>query len=186
MADAPDYFIYNQYSSKVAMIDQGELAVRLGSLDVYDRRGKVIWWYDPVQHGKGFLHNGTTTTIYPYMVWDHTLYRGASLAVKQIRASADNIYLQRYLVRERSGRIGFEVGVTLPEHFGVLDMSIRVSDELGSLDGTIRFDGSDGYVKVQNPDLSWSNLCEYSAYDELFNIVHQVKLAVDFDQATFF
>lgn len=50
MPDAPDGFRYQPYSQRAVLGDMGELAVRLGSPIVYDRRGTVIW-YDTVAYG---------------------------------------------------------------------------------------------------------------------------------------
>lgn len=50
MPDAPDWYTYRLQSPRHVVGDVGELAARLGSPDVFDRQGDVIF-YDRFQHG---------------------------------------------------------------------------------------------------------------------------------------
>lgn len=50
MPDSPDYSKYLLGSSHFSLQDMGELAVRLGSIDTFDRRGDVIY-IDDFRHG---------------------------------------------------------------------------------------------------------------------------------------
>lgn len=43
MPDSPDYSKYLPGSVRFSLQDMSELAVRLGSIDSYDRRGEIVW-----------------------------------------------------------------------------------------------------------------------------------------------
>jgi hypothetical protein len=48
--DAPDDSLWQPGSTRALVVDLGELAVRLGGVSSYDRRGEVLWWEDG-RHG---------------------------------------------------------------------------------------------------------------------------------------
>lgn len=87
MPDSPDFSKYLPGSTRFSLQDMGELAARLDSPILYDRRGEVIW-YDTFDNGLGgwsTLAEGT----------------GASISL-----SADNIFKNPYACKLVAGTTG--------------------------------------------------------------------------------
>jgi hypothetical protein len=94
MPDSPDYNKYLPNSTRFSLQDMGELAARLGSFSVFDRRGEIVW-YDRCAFG---------TT--PWIVTSD----GAGA---EVVPSVYNSYLSPYSLKMTSGNtLGASVSVS--------------------------------------------------------------------------
>jgi len=120
MPDAPDWYNYRPSSSRHVLGDIGELAARLGSPDVYDRQGDVLW-YDRFQHGASAwlaVVGGTGAELKPSA--DNTFWPGFCLKAVTPSNGANQVYMQHFLPCLDTERVGLEVSLnpeTLCKYF---------------------------------------------------------------------
>lgn len=103
MPDSPDYLRYLPNSNRFSLQDLGELAARLGSPAVFDRRGEIVW-YDRCEYGA--------------TPWNITLDGvGAAVAV-----STYNSYLSPYSLKMTSGNTA-DASVSVSRRFCLFDIT---------------------------------------------------------------
>ena len=158
MPDSPDYSKYLSGSVRFSLQDMGELAARLKSPMVYDRRGELMW-YDQCGHGLGswFLQGG-----------------GAGFAHETI---ADNVFLGNYCYRLTAGAtlnklaritkqmalfdvssIGLEVAWFHNSGVETFDIKIQIAHDGFQYQGALRHDITNGKVQYQNSSNVWTDL----------------------------
>jgi len=128
MPDSPDYQKYLLGSVRFSLQDMGELAVRLGSPSVIDRRGEVVVW-DDFRHGLskwtyGVFGSGSAVSI----TADGRItsaYRGKLTAGASGYTYA---YIQRFFPLIVSDKYGFEIIFAINGGYNYIQIEFIISE----------------------------------------------------------
>ncbi len=105
----PDYTTKYKMTNIFSNIDTAELAVRLGSGVIYDRRGNVVD-YDDFEHGSLKWDNDFTAHAGTVAVSTDTARSGGkSLKIVTANAVADRMNIYRYVTPTFNTNIGMEL-----------------------------------------------------------------------------
>jgi hypothetical protein len=111
MADTPDYYKYLPNSVRLSLQDMGELASRLGSPMIYDRRGEVLF-QDYFSHGLTPYRFTTSGAGNSYEISAaQTMFGGYSLKATIANSNLQNVGLAREFSMSNLGRTGLETSV---------------------------------------------------------------------------
>jgi hypothetical protein len=181
MPDTPDFYEYLPGSDRYSLSDMGELAVRLGSLSTYDRRGEVVWTED-WGHGYSmysFYLDGTGAAVHleaGYVdITDYTL---------KLIAGSTGVHTAR-LFKFWGGWVGDKLGFETAFFIrGAANYVYLIFDRYkNNVDrqGGIRVKPSNGELSIRN------NTGSYTVIDTLgnlalpYNVFHYAKLCCNFE-----
>lgn len=140
----PDYAALSPLGQKPAgpiytLVDLGELAARLGSIDTFDRRGNVIWM-DDFESGIGqWIIDGNVG----YSVdWDGNRPKTGGFSCKLTTGPVtdDNIYIQKYIGFPVLSAMGIECSFSGETNWKYLDTCLQLYDGTDFYAATIRYD----------------------------------------------
>lgn len=135
----PDFGVYAPVATVGAVSDLAELAVRLGSSNIFDRRGKVIDSdsFDDVRKGWTFMAIGggvyVRSSVAPKSGSQSMFLTAAGIGVVQIE-------LQRYFPRFASQRLGVECCIAAPDVDTYFNLILRQYDGVNEHSVWIRLD----------------------------------------------
>lgn len=148
MPDSPDYQKYLPGSVRFSLQDMGELAVRMGSPDLFDRRGEVVLM-DRFDHGVGSWFKQTYDADSDALLSDaHTIHGGFSYLLKAGTGPDKLIQTNYSFPVNASNRYGFEVTFGHTGAFGYLSLNFIHYVPEGSHDFTLKLDYVNNIVSV--------------------------------------
>lgn len=160
--------------------DLAELAGRLGSIDVYDRRGYVLWW-DDFNHGPGAWRtrvDGTgaevkVSAVYP--LWP-------PYCLKLTAGSDSSVFAEaiKYLAPIASDTLGVEVAIAFQSPFDKLRLEIELHDATQIHRGRIELNDTDQKIYYQDEDDVNQELDDLPNLWESYSTYYNLKLVVDF------
>lgn len=181
MPDRPDYSEYLGGSVRFSLQDMGELAARLGSIDLFDRRGEVIWIDD-------FTHALTNWFLYA---------QGANASVKMVTSPT---YLTPYSVQmttatdglKRNGmtkyfsgvpatKLGFETGIQVINNPSYMLFNLSSQAPTGNFGMRVKLDYTDGHFYVQTTGGVYVITDAVSDLGKTYNYFMPVKFVADFE-----
>jgi len=179
--DSPDWSKYLPLSKRYSLQDLGELAARLKSLNVYDRRGEVIWWEDwcsGINHWSA-LKQGTNADV--YLVGS---IRYLSPFVARLDAGITlerSITLFSYLSPLHLSKIGVEIAFAPFSEFSYLQLSLHRYDGSVLTKAEVRLSDDTDELLYLNSSGTYQSFASDIAIVQLPNLFHNLKLVVDFD-----
>jgi len=131
-------------------LDTGELAARLGSLSVFDRRGDIVW-YDDFESATldWFKKTAGTGAAAELNVTSHFM-GSQSLRLTTGNAIGNYIEVQKQFRMPSDYKIGFEAMIDFYEVNETLDFDITLFDGTKKYEAGISFDNSDNSIKYNN------------------------------------
>jgi len=170
MPDTPDFYEYLPGSDRYSLSDMGELAVRLGSLSTYDRRGEVVWTED-WGHGYGmyafYLDGDGAAVHYDARYVDITDYTLRLIAGKTLTHTAQ---LYKYFRGWLGDKLGIETALFIqyPPNYIYLRFS-RFRDSIQTI-GELRIKPATGELAIRN------DTGGYTVIDTIGNVVLTYKI----------
>jgi len=124
----PDYGIYHPKTTIISIEDLGELAVRLGSIVNFDRKGDVLW-FDDFEDGID-KWVPTLTADRGSIEWSsiHSHNKGFSALLTSGATDGDVIGISRWLPILVFSKIGFEVSFTVDANIKFIDFIFYLED----------------------------------------------------------
>jgi len=177
----PDFGIYTQTPVASGISDPGEAAARLGSINVYDRRGWTVWMDDfehpdlkwaAINFGGGTLPILSTTLSW---IGAQSLYFTIGAALNDLSQ------ILRYFPLVRLGKIGIEFWIALNNgvnNYFRLQLNIRDGTNVSSAE--LRLDSATRTATIVTPlgNIVVATFCFPTLPLQLFI---PVKLVVDMD-----
>lgn len=178
--DHPDYGAHETAVAYPLMLDLGELAVRLGSIDIFDRRGTVIclddfespqlkWYPSTIMDGAVILD-----TTYP-----KSGSQNVKLSTGAVATGSGQI--DRGFVPLQSMRIGSEISFYAPSTLTTFHCAIVNYDGVNYAIAEIKFDFATKKVYYLDENNAYVEKAELLGFISRATIYHPVKLVVDLD-----
>lgn len=181
MPDSPDWYGYQLAGARHNLTDAAELAARLGSTDVYDRRGQVIW----IDSGRNGLSpwivavSGTGAFV---KVLASPTYAGPYCL--ELRTGSDGGLVARITHQFAPAEInlwGLETAVNFATEFDAFRVELARFDGVNAHYAFVQVNRTAGYLQIRLPDGSYQNIAALTNPVDLFGIYHQIKVVADFD-----
>ncbi len=174
----PDYGVGAPKATIYSLQDMAELAVRLGSIVSFDRRGDVIWlddFEDGIIKWQAFL-GGVGSAI----ASDTTMARNGAKSAKLTTAALadDNVHLTKYMVYPVLSSMGFEISWSTVESTWEIDLMIGIWDGTTAYSGMVEIDQEDGVLRVWGDDglpHTFGTISYYLTY----HMWHTAKVVID-------
>lgn len=181
----PDYGLYQPQFAIAGLADLGEAVARLGSINVYDRRGFTVWQDDfeapslkwtPTQGGLGALPVLSTVASYSGI---------QSVFLDSVGLAGSGSRISRTFPLIRRGKIGIEFWVQgLSGANSYIELALRVYDGASPNFAHIRYQTANRTVEIFTP-LGWQ-VIDTRAYMQTtdFHFL-PIKLVIDMDADTY-
>lgn len=175
----PDYGMYAEKRTTYGLADMGELAARLGSLLVFDRRGDVVWVDDFNGALNKWIDWGTGAGNSQAISAELALIKDTS--VKLIGGSTLTHFatIDKYLAYPVLSRFGFEFSWNLATAIDTFRILLRIRGAFGTYTSIIRYDHAAGTLSYYTHPITyvvWATPGALVTGGTLFNIW---KLVVD-------
>lgn len=175
----PDYGMYNLAQTIHRLADMGELAVRLGSINQFDRRGEQVWtdnFEAPVlKWTPNLLAGGNLPALSNVDFW-----MGQGSVLFQSNAAGSSI-LMRDFPLIRTGKIGVEFWVKLailtPGYFQI---HLLISDGTNESSAYLRLDNQAQTAQI-NTNLGWVTVSTRFSANPPIYIWTPVKIVANTD-----
>ncbi len=180
MPDSPDYSKYLPGSSRFSMNDMGELAVRLGSPVVYDRRGEVIW-YDTFDDGIT-KWPGAVTGAGSTVTDDTTLpfFKGHCLLLTAGGVAGGEAAAYRYFSVLQDTVWGIYGAVNLYDTFNQLRLSLYKQDGVNSYIASLQINKVTGKLEYLDSTGVYVTLDTLPLVVSSFGQYHHLKVVADY------
>jgi len=179
MPDSPDWSKYLPLSKRYSLQDLGELAARLKSLDVYDRRGEVIWWEDwsggvgrwtvsGVGAGFGVTLDASIWYLSPY-----------SAKIKAGSGATKSVVMWTFLAPLHLTKLGIEIAFVTSNDFSHLNLSLYRYDGAMLTKAEVRLSYADSELLYLDENAAYVEFATEVSIPLVSNLFHQFKLVVD-------
>jgi len=181
MPDTPDFSRYLPGSNRFSLQDLGELAARLGSIDVYDRRGEVILLED-FAYGLSKWSAFGRGTLASVEVQASNTNLGA-YCIRMVGGSDDglNSNIQRALGSYSFGRMGGEISIAFPTEFDNFAFNLNYRYGSSALIGSVKIDRITNAIYIQDINNLWQKIGDLTGLVNTAYSYHTLKLCVDFN-----
>lgn len=176
----PDWGTTGPLGTVFTLEDMAELAVRLGSIDTFDRRGNVILLDDFEGGILKWLPNGQGVGW--SVTWDSTHARNGAFSAKLVtRAQADYwVNISRYFSFPAVSRMGFEFSWTNEVFMRDVQIKVLLHSGTAQHEAAIKWLATDQFFYYHN-NLGVFSITPYKLM--FFNgvpVFHTIKVVVDF------
>jgi len=180
----PDYGMTQPSAYIASLSDMAELAARLGSIVLFDRRGRVIYLDDC---------EGTVLKGYPTVLGDggiafDTVYPHSGSQC--IKFTSGTGRLNHAMIEKRfppllSKRVGLEFCFSQPDTDTVLYLVITYHDGTNSHSGKIRLEFNAQTLDYQTGPLVYTKIADLDAFHGGTFLYYPVKVVIDIEASTF-
>ncbi len=147
---SPDWGWRGPKKTTYGLDDMGELAVRLESPNVFDRRGDTVWASD-FREGRGDITAFGTAGSEARLLTGFYPRHGAYCVGLYLPDAVDgNVGLRKYLPYPVSSLVGVEATVNMPAALWTWGWHIRVRRGLTELQARVHYDAVAGTLEYQN------------------------------------
>lgn len=176
---APDYSNVRAYGPLHRLDDQAELAARLGSPVVYDRRGNIVWCTD-------FSHGLQGSTIVPsdgegdgYVTASRSFNGPFSICLDPSDEEGSQVYWNRIIHFIPIGALGAETIMSLDTDPYQYRLSLWYRDGAASQKGSIRYSPGNGNWEIQLGADDWVVILEDFYLQQGPNAWQPIKLVIN-------
>jgi len=175
----PDYTTKYKTSTISALADDGELAVRLGSMDIFDRRGNILWM-DDFEGTYSRWQTQTAGTGAAYIL-DNNKSVNDSQSMKITLPIDDPNYasINRLLQAFKFKRFGFEFTFIHNDDIQYMTATVNNYDTNEMYNSQVRYKMATKTLEVSTGSAEWHTVAsdlKILSNDELF---HTLKIVYD-------
>jgi len=180
MPDAPDYSKYLPNSIHYSLQDLSELAARIGSVDVYDRRGEVVV-IDDITHGlSGWGKSGTGLNWAANIVVDPVYHSPFALQLIADAAPGSLTQVFKYYDQVIAAKTGLEIGICFTVEFDYFQMYIVHDNLIRKQNAVLKIDNTNKQISVMDDSLTFKVIDAITPPVFAYGKFHDVKLVADF------
>ncbi len=177
----PDYGMYAPKTTTGSLSDMGELAVRLGSIVTYDRRGEVVDFDD---FNLPIARWGTVIVgIGSYALYSSSSSKtgSQSMMLHVINGAFEHCGIQKYTNIARSKRVGMEISFSNPSTEAHLWIYLSYFDGTTTRRGRLKIDFNGQKLYIIDRDAAEIEVADTGLFRSAVWCFYTVKLVVDFD-----
>jgi len=177
---APDYGIYAPKATIISIEDLGELAVRLGSIVNFDRKGDVMWlddFEDDISKWKSQLTGDRGSVLWSP---NHPHSKGFSLKATTGATNEDEVYLSKFFAPPVLSRIGYEYHFTSHEKLGYIIFALQVMEGGSRKLASVKYTRATQLWQRFVTDVGWVDLSPTMELEEGEYAYNTVKFVLDF------
>jgi len=175
----PDFWGVNPRTTTHAVGDVGELAVRLGCGDIYDRRGNVIYITSFENGLSGWLtgSGGGNSDVY-YVVHPTKTGHGAVLfSLDAVSNAWANIY--RSMQYPVLGGVGMEFSFAFSAYLEDIFVKVDQYSESSGCHWGARYYHPDGKVQIYGSGGGWIDVATIGQLSSELTVFHTMKIVAD-------
>jgi len=181
----PDYGLARVLTKLYATFDLGEIPARLLGRSGIDRLGDVVWAAD-FSRGMNLGVITPTAGAEVTRVWlDHTITPGYCVRLDSAALQNATCGLFGGVWFGASSRIGLEWTARVDTGWASHDVTLGLTQSGLLRWGTLRYVPAGGYVRVIGSGATWTTLDSGVDLGEGNNLLHRLKLVIDYDLARF-
>lgn len=168
-----------------AVADLGDLAVRLGSIVSFDRRGDV-WWMDSFEDGvAGWVVTSSPASGTGVQSTDYARHKGNSLKATTPDSAGGWVAIQHWEALGFTGKIGFEIALMSMGELLFLQLQLDVLDGSRNWRGLVRLDVVGKEWEYQDAGGDWQPVATGVVFPEVETLFNLTKLVVDLTEHEF-
>ena len=181
----PDYGVWAPKHTVTALADLAELAARLQSPYIFDRRGDVVImddFEDPplkwtISHsGVGSLVERSSVTAFA---------GGWSARLRTGDAAGNDAIISKRVFEPESRKCGLTAFFCTPSHFTTAELGMRLPAEDVLHQGIIRLRAAAGTIEYLSAEGTWIAFAPLPDLPRAFHAFWPVKLILDFEKTTY-
>lgn len=148
----PDFGLYTETPVASGISDPGEAAARLGSINIYDRRGWTVW-FDDFEAPSLKWHTGATAPGEVAVLSTATSFSGIqSLFLNVPAGMLAESYIDRIFPLIRRGKVGFEFWVQgQTKALGYFQLRINIYDGVAPYQVVLLYDTTAEILYIVTP-----------------------------------
>ena len=179
MPDRPDWSKYLPGSTRHSLEDMSELAARLGSPDVYDRRGEVVWM-DTFGYGLApWIVSTLGDDAAADIVVANTDLGGYALKLVGGSTTTWTSFIERQFSLTTLGKAGLEVSIWIPGAFDEIYIYLLRNEGTQTHKGVIKLTWTGGLISYLNSGNTYTQLASGVLYAHTDVRYNNIKLVVD-------
>jgi len=176
----PDYGIYAPKTTIISIEDLGELAVRLGSIVNFDRKGDVLWlddFEDDITKWESELTGDRGSVLWSP---NHPQSKGFSLKATTGDTNEDEVLLSKWFASPVLSRIGCEYHFISHNKLGYIIFANQIMPGVGRKWGSVKYTRATQTWQYYDVTLGWTDLSPTMELEEGEYTYNAVKLVLDF------
>lgn len=177
----PDYGAGAPTKTIYPILDVGELAARLGSVNTFDRRGNVMWLDDFEDTLMKWNSNQTMGGTRLFQTAEAA--RSGAFSVKMITPNAadTDTYLFRYIPLPALSKIGLEFSYAMYLQIKYIYIILKFGDSDGQYEVRLRYDRYNTTMAYLNSGGTYTDLSGTPSHQLLYHNWNTIKLVVDYE-----
>lgn len=177
---APDNYQVQKKAITYRLDDMAELAVRLGGISSFDRRGEV-WFYDGFEDGLGkWEYNGAGSVGEHSISSKHVKSGGFAAKVLTVAAPGGGGYAIRYIGYYKLSKSGVECSFSFHHPDSLIRFGFTLGDNIHNYITGVRYDHANTKFEYLNSLNRWVNLVTNFRLAPNRDIFSTIKLIADF------
>lgn len=179
--DSPDYGLSSTYFGRTNLLDMGELAVRLGAPNRFDRTGSTIFVDQFIGGLNSWKGTGLQTDEEPILSGLYYYQRPYCVQLRTLASSGSSSNIQNDLPFPYATTIGYEFAYFRP--FGVtrLQVFLQLNDGTTSHLAQLRIDFGTYKIYILDDSYVWIEVFSGSTPIDVYDAWNIVKLVVDYE-----
>jgi len=181
MPDAPDGFRYQPGSERHVIGDLAELAARVSSPMVYDRRGEVIWM-ERFDYGLGSWNFVSWYGTHTYKLISGGVFRGPYAVYLGTDGTENGVLeMHQFVAPPRVNKWGVEVSFAPLTGYRLLGIELRRYWGSPNPSATVWVDAENGVLKIVTKSGTVTTIASIHTTEHASFLYHNIKLVADFD-----
>jgi hypothetical protein len=179
--DMPDDYPWWPGGQRSILTDLAELAARLGSPAVYDRRGQVVWMDDGRYGLAPWIVSASQTGASVKVVAEETQTAGFSIQLTSGSNGAHSVTLYRYFNVSERNKIGVALGIAFLNDFELFQLTLDAYYPSSRYSAVLQVDPINGKLLVMDETGGFVEVADLTNVIAATARYEEFKLVADFE-----